>query len=143
MPTTQGLHHEDRTHYLPRGTKAQYIPKSYIITGFFCKTYLSVKHKQVILSQLICFSALATPVTKEQCCHMSPISPLLTSPEQEKKVVFKSVSLLYRMLNRKQQMCYNHCCPFISFVSERKQQSSVKNSYLLDTKGSIYFSLII
>lgn len=85
MPTTQGLHHEDRTHYLPRGTKVQYIPKYYIITGFFCKTYLSVKHKQVVLSQLICFSALATPVTKEQCCHMSPISPLLTSPEQEKK----------------------------------------------------------
>lgn len=55
---------------------------------YFCKIHLFGKYKQVILSQhVICFSALTTPVTKEQYCHMSPIPPLLTSPEQEKKKV--------------------------------------------------------
>lgn len=48
-------------------------------------------------------------------------------PKKKKKSVFKTVSLLYRMLTRKQQMCYNHYCPFISFLPERKQQSSIKN----------------
>jgi len=53
---------------------------------FFPKIYLFGKYKQVIRFQyVIYFPALATPVTKEQYCHMSPIPPLLTNPEQEKK----------------------------------------------------------
>lgn len=43
--------------------------------GFF--NTLFGKYNKVILFQCtICFSVLATPVTKEQYCHMSPILPL-------------------------------------------------------------------